>query len=133
MVAERLAPEGAATVSFNVLPGWRLFQIARDSLIIHARLQNDLTRRAEQARELLDRLSAESNSRYTYGRFWREDARWVAAGGDAYIAHEMFEVSNEPVAFDDFWAALDRHDLTYVGECNVSANREEAMAPAGAE
>src|SRR5271165_997849 len=31
-----------------------------------------------------------------------------------------------------FCAALDRHALAYVGECNVAANREAAMAPAGA-
>src|SRR5208337_2897993 len=28
--------------------------------------------------------------------------------------------------------ALDRHGLAYVGECNVAANREDGMAPAGA-
>ena len=132
VVSERLQPEGVASVSFNVLPGWRLFQMARDSLLLHARLQDDPGARAAQARELLDQLSAESNSRYTYGSFWREDARRIAAGGDAYIAHEMFEDDNEPQTFADFCAALDRHDLTYVGECNVAANREDAMAPAGA-
>ena len=31
VIRERLAPHGVAMVSFNVLPGWRLFQIARDS------------------------------------------------------------------------------------------------------
>ena len=133
VVAERLAPDGIAYVSFNVLPGWRLFQIARDSLLVHARLQNDPAARGRQARELLERLSAESNNRYTYGQFWRDDARRVAEGGDAYIAHEMFEDDNEPLTFTDFCAALDRHGLTYVGECNVAANREDGMAPAGAE
>ena len=133
IIAERLAPDGVASVSFNVLPGWRLFQIARDSLLVHARLQNDPAARGRQARELLERLSAESNNRYTYGQFWRDDARRIAAGGDAYIAHEMFEDDNEPLTFTDFCAALDRHGLTYVGECNVAANREDGMAPAGAE
>ena len=132
VVAERLAPEGVAAVSFNVLPGWRLFQIARDSLLLHARLQNDPRERARQARELLDRLSVESNGRYTYGRFWRDEAPLIAAGGDAYIAHEMFEDDNTPLNFSDFCDALDRHGLTYVGECNVAANREEGMAPAAA-
>ena len=45
----------------------------------------------------------------------------------------MFEDDNEPLTFADFCAALDRHGLTYVGECNVAANREDGMAPAGAE
>ena len=132
VVTERLAPEGIAAVSFNVLPGWRLFQIARDSLILHARLQNKPSHRARQARELLDLLLRQSNSRYSYGRFWRDEARRLASGGDAYIAHEMFEDENAPSTFSEFCAALDRHALAYVGECNVAANREVAMAPAGA-
>ena len=131
VIAERLAPDGLACVSFNVLPGWRLFQIARDSLLAHARLQEGGPR-AQQARELLERLSAESNSRYTYGQFWRDEASRIVGGGDAYIAHEMFEDHNEPLTFIDFCAALDRHGLTYVGECNVAANREDGMAPGGA-
>jgi methyltransferase-like protein len=113
-----------------------VFQIARDSLILHARLQDDAESdaeaRAQRARELLGLLARESNGRYSYGRFWREEARRLAAGGDAYIAHEIFEDDNAPLTFADFCAALDRHALAYVGECNVAANREEAMAPAGA-
>lgn len=133
VVAERLAPDGLATISFNVLPGWRLFQIARDSLILHARLQSAGADRAAQAREFIDRLSSESNGRYSFGRFWRDEARRIAAGGDDYIAHEMFERDNEPIAFADFCDALDRRGLAYVGECDVAGNREDSMAPAGAD
>lgn len=132
VIAERLTPEGVATVSFNVLPGWRLFQIARDSLILHARLQDAPDARAAQARELFDLLSAESNDRYSYGRFWRDEARRMAAGGDAYIAHEAFEDDNSPLTFTDFCAALDRHGLGYLSECNISASAEESIAGAGA-
>lgn len=132
VIAERLKPEGVAAVSFNVLPGWRLFQIARDSLILHARFQNEPDARAAQARELLDLMSNESNDRYSYGRFWRDEARRMASGGDAYIAHEIFEDDNSPLTFTDFCAALDKHGLAYLSECNVSANSEESMAPAGA-
>jgi SAM-dependent methyltransferase len=132
VIAERLKPEGVAAVSFNVLPGWRLFQIARDSLILHDRFQNEAEARAAQARELFELMSAESNDRYSYGRFWRDEARRMASGGDAYIAHEIFEDENAPLTFTDFCAALDRRGLAYLGECNVSANYEESMAAAGA-
>jgi SAM-dependent methyltransferase len=131
VIAERLAPEGIASVSFNVLPGWRLFQIARDSLTLHARLQNAPDSRADQARGLFELMSAESNDRYSYGRFWRDEARRMASGGDAYVAHEIFEDDNSPLTFTDFCAALDRHALAYLSECNVSASCEETMAPAG--
>jgi predicted O-methyltransferase YrrM len=132
VITERLAPEGVAAVSFNVLPGWRLFQIARDSLLLHAGLQNEPDLRASHARELFDLMSLESNDRYSYGRFWRDEARRMRAGGDAYVAHEIFEDENSPLTFTDFCTALDRHGLAYLGECNVSANSEESMAAAGA-
>ena len=132
VIAERLTPEGVAAVSFNVLPGWRLFQIARDSLILHARLQNEPEARAAQARELFDLMFAESNDRYSYGRFWRDEARRMASGGDAYIAHEIFEDENSPLTFTDFCLALDEHGLAYLSECNVSSSFEESIAAAGA-
>jgi trans-aconitate methyltransferase/methyltransferase-like protein len=132
VVAERLAPEGVAAISFNVLPGWRLFQIARDSMFLHARLNGESSARTRRASELFDLLSEESNDGKTYGRFWRDEARRMAAEGEAYIEHEIFEEDNAPLAFSDFCSALDRHGLAYLGECNVSANSEDSIAPAGA-
>ncbi len=133
VVAERLAPDGVAAISFNVLPGWRLFQLARDSLLLHARLQNDPAERAAQARDLFARLAEQSRDRSSFGRFWRDEARRLAAAGDAYIAHEFFEDANSPVAFSDFCAALDGCGLAYLGESVVSANVEECIAPEGAQ
>ncbi len=77
VVAERLAPNGVAMVSFNVLPGWRLIQVARDSLMLHARLGKERDRQALDGRALVEALSAQSNSRYSYGRIWRNEARQV--------------------------------------------------------
>jgi SAM-dependent methyltransferase len=132
VISERLAPDGVAAVSFNVLPGWRLFQIARDSLLLHAGLQKDARANAAKARELFEALSLESNDSHSYGRFWRDEARRMAAGGDAYITHEIFEDHNAPLTFSDFCRALDRHSLAYLSECNVSANSEASIAAAGA-
>jgi trans-aconitate methyltransferase len=131
VISERLAPDGAAAVSFNVLPGWRLFQILRDSLLLHARLQKDPAARATRARELIATLSVKSNNKYSYGRFWRDEAQRMSAGGDAYIAHEFFEDDNAPSTFSDFSDALDRHRLAYLSESVVAANWEDGMAGAG--
>ncbi|MGD0563646.1 MAG: methyltransferase regulatory domain-containing protein [Roseiarcus sp.] len=132
VIEERLSPEGVAVVSFNVLPGWRLFQIARDSMLLNARIQNDPAHRAEQTRALFALLADESLDRYTYGRFWRKEALRMAAGGDAYLAHEIFEDANAPCSFSDFCAALGRHGLAYLGESVISANCEESLVPDGA-
>jgi len=122
IVRERLAPEGVALVSFNVLPGWRLFQIARDSMILNARLIDDPTRRP-----------AQSVNKHSYGKFWRDEARSMAAGGDAYLAHEIFEESNAPATFADFVDVAGRFGLDYLGEAVVVANNEADFAPEGAD
>jgi SAM-dependent methyltransferase len=132
VVSERLAPDGVAAVSFNVLPGWRLFQITRDSLLLHARLQKDPSARATRARELIATLSVESKDGHSYGRFWRDEAQRMSARSDAYIAHEFFEDENAPSTFSDFCDALDRHRLAYLGESIVATNSEDGMAAAGA-
>lgn len=129
---ERLAADGVAMISFNVLPGWRLFQIARDSMLLHARLQNDPPARAAHTRELFGLMAEQSRDNYTYGRFWRDEAKRMAAGGDAYLAHEIFEDANSPLTFSDFHDALDRHGLAYLGESLIAANTLENLAPAAA-
>jgi hypothetical protein len=119
-------------VSFNVLPGWRLFQIARDSMLLHARM-GDPAQRAERTRELFKRLQAESANKHTYGKFWRDEATHMAAGGDAYLAHEIFEESNAPETFADFADRAGRFGLDYLGEAAIVANNEADLAPEAAQ
>ncbi|MDE3177210.1 MAG: methyltransferase regulatory domain-containing protein [Pseudomonadota bacterium] len=132
VIRARLAPDGVAMVSFNVLPGWRLFQIARDSMLLNAKLIADPAQRAARTRELFAALGAQSNDKRTYGRFWRDEAQRMAAGGDAYLAHEIFEDSNAPETFVDFTARAGRHELEYLSEAVVVANNEDDLAPEGA-
>ncbi len=132
VIEERLSAEGVAVVSFNVLPGWRLFQIARDSMLLDARLRDDPAHREQHTRELFALLAEQSLDRHTYGRFWREEALRMAAGGDAYLAHEIFEDANAPCSFSDFCAALGRHRLAYIGEAMISANCEDSLVPGAA-
>ncbi len=82
---------------------------------------------------MVEALSAQSNSRYSYGRIWRDEVQRVFRGGDAYVAHDFYEEVNEPLAFLDFSEALDRRGLAYLGDCNVAANLVRAMAPAAAD
>jgi SAM-dependent methyltransferase len=133
VVKARLAPQGLAMVSFNVLPGWRLMQIARDSMLLNARLIDDPSQRAEKTRELFGLLAAQSADKRTYGKFWRNEAQRMAAGGDAYLAHEIFEEANAPETFADFSARAGRHGLAYLGETVAVANNEADLVPEGAE
>ncbi|HXT09754.1 MAG TPA: class I SAM-dependent methyltransferase [Roseiarcus sp.] len=133
VVKARLAPDGLAMVSFNVLPGWRLMQIARDSMLLNARLIDDPAERAEKTRQLFGLLATQSSDKRSYGKFWRNEAQRMAAGGDAYLAHEIFEEANAPETFADFAARAASHGLAYLGESVAVANNEADLAPEGAE
>ena len=132
VIRERLTPEGVAMVSFNVLPGWRVFQVARDAMMLNARFLADPTTRAERTRELFGLLAEKSLDKYTYGQFWRHEAKRMAAGGDAYLAHEIFEEDNAPETFIGFTDRIVRHELIYLSECALAANNEDSMVPEGA-
>lgn len=126
---ERLSPLGVAMISFNVLPGWRLFQMARDSMQLHAAIQADPPNRAAQTRELFALLARESQDKHSYGHFWRNDAARMTAGDDAYLAHELFEDSNAPCTFSDFAARAGAHGLAYLCESALAANHAQSLAP----
>ena len=134
VVAERLAPNGVAMVSFNVLPGWRLIQVARDSLLLHARLGKERDRQALDGRALVEALSAQSNSRYSYGRIWRDEARAACSAAATPMSRtNSTKTSTNRSPSWTFCEALDRHGLAYLGDCNVAANLVRAMAPAAAD
>jgi len=129
----RLSPDGVAMISYNVLPGWRLFQIARDCLQLHAGGLATHEARSAQARRLFELLAAASNDKHSYGRFWRDEARHMAAGDDAYLAHEIFEETNAPCTFRDFAARAGERGLAYLSETCLALNTVASLAADAAE
>ena len=78
-------------------------------------------------------LAAQSPDKRTYGKFWRNEAQRMAAGGDAYLAHEIFEDANAPETFAGFADRAGRYGLAYLGESVAVANNADDLAPEGAE
>ncbi|HLW93701.1 MAG TPA: class I SAM-dependent methyltransferase [Roseiarcus sp.] len=126
---ERLSPNGLALISYNVLPGWRLFEIARDSMALHAGGEADQKKRSDKTRRLFALLKERADPETSYGRFWLNEAQKMAAGDDAYFTHEIFEEASAPCPFRDFSARAARWGLSYVGEARARANCVESVAP----
>jgi SAM-dependent methyltransferase len=130
---ERLATDGVAVVSYNVLPGWRMLQIVRDCAILHAGAEQTHAGRAGQVRRLLDIFQKHTRETTSYGQIWRNEAQRMRNLPDAYLAHELFEEDNSPCTFLQFVAAATRHGLAYLGETNIRAMIPEAMVPEAAQ
>jgi 2-polyprenyl-3-methyl-5-hydroxy-6-metoxy-1,4-benzoquinol methylase len=129
---QRLSENGVALISYNVLPGWRLFQAVRDSMMLHAGGDTDLQARSAKTRRLFALMKEHADPETSYGRFWRDEAQKMAAGDDAYFTHEIFEETNAPTTFRDFSDAASRHGLAYLAESRVRGNRLESLAPGAA-
>ncbi len=129
---ERLSENGVVLISYNVLPGWRLFQAVRDSMMLHAGSETDLRARSAKTRRLFSLMKEHADPETSYGRFWRDEAQKMTAGDDAYFTHEIFEETNAPTTFRDFVGAASRHGLAYLAESRVRANCPESVAPGAA-
>lgn len=122
---DRLAPEGVAVISYNVLPGWRMYQVVRDSMILHAGGKASHAERTAEMRKLFGLLAEHTNESTTYAAIWRKEAPRMAQQPDAYLAHELLEDNNAPCTFSDFVAAAKRHGLGYLGETTLMAGIPE--------
>ncbi len=123
--AERLAPEGIALVSFNVFPGWRIFQAVRDSMHLHAGGIRDQPTRMRMARELFALMHKHASPKSSYGSIWRNEAARMMESPDYYLTHEVFENDNQPSTYADFCAAAARNGLGYLAESRLRTNFPE--------
>ena len=127
--SERLSPDGVAVISFNVLPGWRMFQIVRDSLILHAGDEKDYKTRSARTRQMFELMAKIAPEKGSYGAIWRYEARAMADRPDFYLAHEIFEEDNAPCTFRSFAETAALHGLAYLAETRLNANIPESGPP----
>jgi methyltransferase-like protein/trans-aconitate methyltransferase len=130
---EHLSPEGVAVVSYNVLPGWRMFQVVRDCMMLHAGSETDLMKRSSLVHEIFDTFQTLTPDTLAYGQIWRNEAQRMAAHPDAYLAHELFEENNSPCTFAEFSASAKKHRLAYLGETDIRTMIPENISAAAAK
>jgi SAM-dependent methyltransferase len=106
---ERLAPNGVAYVSYDVMPGGHRREITRQMLRWHLRDVDDPADRIAKARELL-RLVAEAG---------QPEAEQALEQGDAALFHDELAPHHEAILFADFVDHAGRHGLRFLAEADV--------------
>ncbi len=119
IAGKRLAPDGIAYVSYNVLPGWRMAQGVRDSLLLFAGQYESPTRRVAFARWLFDMMKHQTTEGTVWGQLWRAEAERLRTLPDDYLGHEFIEENNEPFAFSQFISDAERYGLAYLAEADI--------------
>ena len=113
-----LSPRGLAYVSYNVLPGWRMWQTLRDAFALMIPPTHDEQTRVGMARDLLEFLRDNTPEKGPYGEMLRTSHDRLKDLPDYYVAHEYLEDANQPISLRDFVERAGRHGMTYLGEAD---------------
>ncbi len=114
---ERLAPDGVAYLSYNVLPGWRRLGVWRDVLQWGAHTGSDWRSRVRDGKRFLEEVAplAERIDPH-YAQNLRDAAKNLRLAPDEYVTHEHLEAFNEPIPFREMVSRAAGRGLQYLGE-----------------
>lgn len=115
-----LAPGGVIFISYNVLPGWRMLQPARDVFFALIPADQPPIARVAQARSLLETIDCNPDDQGLYANAIRAARQRIEGLTDDLLFHEFMEDSNRPVTFDDFDDCAAGHSLAYLGDAEFS-------------
>lgn len=115
-----LAPDGIAYVSYNVLPGWRMWQAVRDAFLALIPAHLDAVTRLNMAKDLLVFLRDHCPDKGHYGQAMRGAWERLKDFPDDYLAHEYLEDAHEPLGFRDFIVRAQDQGLDYLGEADLA-------------
>ena len=129
IIAETLAPDGVALVSYNVYPGWYHRQILRDAMLFHLGGESDPQQGIRKAREVLHFLSQFFLS--APENFCAPIVRDLSAGmqEDAYLLHEYLAEVNQPLYYHQFLERAGTAGLKAVSDARFSHNASLAPEP----
>ncbi len=129
VTARHLSPTGIAYVSYNVAPGWHLYQPLRDAFRLLIPEQLGPAERVRMARDLMVFLKQHSPDLGPYGAMLRDTPARLADLGDDYIFHEYMEDTNDPSSFRDFAMAGDKQGLAYLADSELDYLLPENFGP----
>lgn len=127
---ERLADDGLAVISYNVLPGWHLRNVIRDLCVRHAGAEGAPQQRVAKARAILDEIAACAKEGEPYGLLLRNEARFTAHRPASYILGEFLVSDNSPCYFQEFVERARSSGLAYVCEADLEAAVPETLGAA---
>lgn len=120
-----LAPGGVMYLSYNVLPGWRMAQPARDAIRALVPEHLDAQTRVRVARDLLALAQRRMVNADLYVEQLKRTAAHLLERSDDFLFHDFMEHENEPFLFFEVMTAADRHGLSFLAEADLCTGFDE--------
>jgi SAM-dependent methyltransferase len=119
VMAERLADDGLAVVSYNVLPGWHLKRVARDIMLAGAERFADPAHKLAEARSFLEVVNDRVAPQTPYGVVVRAEAAFLAEQRDDYVTHDYLAPENLACTVIDFLGEAGAAGLSYLADADT--------------
>ena len=120
-----LSPDGVAYVSYNVYPGWKSKEVARDAMLLASGASATPEEKARDARGMVEFLEEVAPADGVLTRVLAEFRAHSEGFGDSHLLHDELETFNRPCYFYEMVAHAGTHGLAYLAEAHP-----EAMFPA---
>lgn len=133
LVARHLSPEGIAHISYNTLPGWRVWGVFREMLLERFGHLDDPVTQAEYSLDYMNwLLESQPGGDAWWASLVRSEHFRLNLGQVINVAHDQLSPVNDPVWTREFVAHAEQHDLVWMGladlDDNFLARRPEATS-----
>lgn len=120
VIQQYLSPNGVAFISYNAYPGWKTKEISKDFMLFNSNPKSEKVVQIDQAFELMnftnDILKNKNNS---ICKINSETFEHILSAQKSYIAHEYFELYNNPFYLKDFINKAEQYNLSYVTDSST--------------
>jgi SAM-dependent methyltransferase len=122
---ENLSTDGIAFVSYNVLPGWRMKQAARDALVALTPPDMPPQKRLEYGvswiKEAMTLTEKDEQRPLLHQSLVTEIQELLTKKDIRYLTHEYLEAHNDPILFTDFLAQAREAGMAYLGDAEPAS------------
>lgn len=117
IVAEHLAPNGVAYISYDALPGWHFHDVARAMMRYHTRHLAGPRQTIEQARAMLATAAqVQDQNSGAYAALVRDEYCTLSAVPDEQLYHVISEAHHRPFYFHEFLNEVNGANLQWLGD-----------------
>jgi len=119
IVRNNLTPHGVGYVSYNTLPGWHLWRVAREAMCYHSASFDEPEQAIAQARAMLALMAEAQTDDLVYATLIRDEYFRLSQTTNSYLCHEMLEEHNQAFYFREFVDQAERAGLQFLGEAEM--------------
>ncbi|MGR3807930.1 methyltransferase regulatory domain-containing protein [Pasteurella testudinis] len=125
VIRKQLKADGIAYISYNVYPGWKSLEIARDAMLFHTRDIQDSTSKVDNAKAMIRYMHQKARKDSMFKRIMDDVDQLVQNSAPYYLAHEFLEIHNSPLYFTDMVKKAAAHQLFFLNEAEISSSFAE--------